>query len=40
MQHMVPRGDFPLDVEGGFATEQSSDTSWSSQRVQFPQVRK
>mgnify|MGYP006964576327 FL=1 len=20
MQHLVPRGDFPLDVEGGFAS--------------------
>ena len=21
MQHLVPRGDFPLDVEGGFASK-------------------
>ena len=33
MQHLVPRDDFPLDAEGGFVTEQSSDTSWTSRRV-------
>ena len=24
MQHLVPRGDFPLDVEGGFASKAAT----------------
>ena len=24
MQHFVPRGDFPLDVEGGFASKAAT----------------
>ena len=35
IQHLVPRGDFAFDFEGGFVTEQSSHTVVQSTSTVF-----